>query len=410
MTSDPQTAAEIPLEAHAVAARRRRGLFFIGAAVAGVGFTMALQMGIDANFAGDVMKISGAQRGVLEASRESCGILALGVLALLAGLAEPLVGSGMLVLLAVGLGAYFWVPSYAWLIVASLVWSQGLHVWMPLPNSMTLAVAEPGRAGYRLGQVRAAGLAGAGAGLLAGLGLNALGVQIRPLYLVAGAAAILSAAACFGIPRAIRTPGPRFVFRRRYGLYYLLSFLEGWRKQIFVAFAGFLLVKHYGTPLRVMLVLALAHHAIGWVASPLVGRLIDRVGERPVLVFYFGGLTCFFVGYAWVRNVYGLYALYVVDSSFFVFAIALTTYVNRIAPSAEHTRTLSMGVAFNHVAAVLMPLVGAVLWKYAGYQWVFLMGAAAAAGSILAALRLPKRTSADSSRGGPTAKSPAGAG
>jgi MFS family permease len=392
MTLDPQTAEEVPLEAHAEVAHRRRGLFFVGLAVGCMGFAFALLIGANSNFVGEEMGLSGQQQGVLEAVRETCGIIALLVLAMLSGFPEPLVGAAMLVFVGMGLGAYNWVPDYTWLVMASLVWSQGLHVWMPLPNSMTLALAEPGRAGRRVGQIRAAGAAGSGIGLVVGLGLSYLGVTIRPLFLFAGGAAVAAAVACVGIPRRIKTPGPRLVLRRSYRLYYLLSFLEGWRKQIFVAFAGFLLVKHHNVKLEDMLWLHIAIHAVMWLASPMVGRLIDRVGERKVLVFYFACLTVFFLGYAYVRDVNVLCGLFVLDSAFFVFALALTTYVNRIAPKSEHTATLSMGVAFNHVAAVLMPLVGAALWKYAGYQWVFVAGAAAAALSVPAALCLPKHS------------------
>ncbi|MGB2819728.1 MAG: hypothetical protein WBF17_02010, partial [Phycisphaerae bacterium] len=274
MTIDPQTAEEIPLETAAeVTRRRRQGLFFLGLAAGLVGFALAVQIGANSNFVAEEMELTGQQQGVLEAFRESCGIVALGVLALLAGFAEPLVAAAMLVLVAVGLGAYTFVPGYLWLILASLVWSQGLHVWMPLPNSMAMALAEPGRTGYRVGQVRAAGAAGSGIGLLIALILSHLGVTVRPLFMVAGGAALVSAAACLGIPRQIKTPGPRLVFRREYWLYYLLSFLEGWRKQIFIAFAGFLLVKEYKAPLTTMLLLSVAFHAIGWLGSPLVGRL-----------------------------------------------------------------------------------------------------------------------------------------
>ena len=390
MSLDPQTADQVPLDAAAVASHRRRGLLFLGIAVGFLGFAFAVQIGANSNFVADEMKLTGAEQGVLEGWRESCGIIALVVLALLAGFAEPLVAAAMLVLFGVGLGSYAFVPDYFWLVVASLVWSQGLHVWMPLPNSMALALAEPGRAGHRIGQIRAAGAAGAGVGLLVALALSHMGVTIRPLFLFAGGAAILAAVACLGIPRQIKTPGPRLVFMRKYWLYYLLSFMEGWRKQIFVAFAGFLLVRHHGVPLTTMLLLAMAFQVIVWIASPAVGRLIDRIGERPVLVFYFACLTICFVGYATIDNRTVLCVLYVVDSAFFVFAMALTTYVNKIAPPSEHTPTLSMGVAFNHVAAVIMPLVGALLWNYAGYEWVFIMGAVAAAVSVIPALCLPK--------------------
>ena len=171
-----------------------------------------------------------------------------------------------------------------------------------------------------------------------------------------------AAGACLRIPRQLKTPGPRLVFRRQYRLYYLLCFLEGWRKQIFICFAAFLLVKQYGTERTMMLILWGLVQVIGFVVSAPVGRLIDRVGERKILVFYFAGLALFFLGYATITNKFVLYGLFVIDSAFFVFVMALTTYVDRIAPPSEHTPTLSMGVAMDHVGAVTMPLVGGFVY------------------------------------------------
>lgn len=371
---------------------RKRGLKFLCIASAAVGFTLTLQIALNANFAVEQMNLSGFQQGLLEMFRESCGIFALGILALLAGLAESLIGAAVLIFLAVGLGSYCFVHNYFWLIIASLVWSQGLHIWMPLPNSMGLALAEPGREGRRIGQIQGAGAAGSGFGLVCALALNIAGVAIRPLYIVAGSAALIASAACLYIPRQIRTEKPKLIIRREYGLYYLLNFLEGWRKQIFLAFAGFLLVKVYGTPLSTILILWLIVQSIGWFSSRAVGRIIDRIGERKVLVFYYSCLTFFFIGYALIRSKYVLYGIFLVDNAFFVFAMALTTYIGRLAPANEKTMTLSMGVAMNHVAAVTMPLVGGIAWKYLGFKWTFLIGSAAAAASILAAMRVPDRT------------------
>jgi MFS family permease len=188
----------------------------------------------------------------------------------------------------------------------------------------------------------------------------------------------------------VKTPGPRLVFSRRYRLYYLLCFLEGWRKQIFICFAGFLLVKIHGVKLPVILGLFAVVQVISFFAAPRVGRLIDRLGERRILVVYFATLIAVFLGYALIPNLYVLYVLFVVDGVVWTLAMALTTYVNRIAPPSEHTPTLSMGVAMNHVAAVTMPLAGGVLWKY-DYQWTFALGVLAAAISIVVALRVPKR-------------------
>jgi len=296
--------------------------------------------------------------------RESCGIAAFAILALLAGLTEPVMAM-------------------------SVVWSQGFHVWEPLPNSMAIALSEPGRTGARLGQVQGATALGSGIGLALALGLTLLGVRIRPLYLVAGGGALLAAAAYLGIPRQLKTPGPSLVFRRRYLSYYALQFLEGWRKQVALAFAGFLLVKRHGAPLTHMILLWAAIQAAGWLASPRVGKLIDRVGEKPVLTFYYASMILVFLGYAFVPAKGLLYAIFVLDGAFFVFAVGLTTYVSRIAPASEHTPTLSMGVAMNHVAAVTMPFLGGLLWNSLGYRLAFLIGIPAAVASILIVVRLP---------------------
>ncbi len=371
---------------------RRRGLFFIACASAGVGVALTLQLALNNNFLVEEIGVSGFQAGLLEAVRESCGIAALGIFVLIAGLAEPIIASLFLVLIAAGMGCYSIAPTYGSVMLFSLTWSVGFHVWTPLPNSMTLALAEPGKAGARLGRVGAAGALGSASGLVIAFSLTLLGVRIRPLYLVAGAAALLAAAACMGIPRRIKAPGPSFVIRRRYARYYVLNFLEGWRKQIAVAFGGFLLVKIYGAGLLEIIVLAAIVQGMGYFTSARVGKLIDRVGEQKVLLFYYSFVTLLFLGYAFLRGKYVLYAIYILDNATFVFNTGLTTYVNKIAPPREHRPTLSMGVAANHVASVTMPFLGGILWTTLGYQWAFLIGIPAAAASILIVRGMPRGT------------------
>ncbi len=370
-------------------AERRRGLLFVSLAAAAVGFALTMQMSLNSNYVVGEIGVSGFQAGLLEAVRESCGIMALGVFAILADLAEPSIASIVLILVFGGLGSYAFTPNYGWVMGMSVVWSLGLHVWMPLPNSMTLALAEKGKAGARLGQVTAANALGAGAGLLLAIALTLLGVKIRPLYIIAGAAAGLGAAACFGIPRSIKQPGEKLVFRRKYLRYYVLNFLEGWRKQIALCFAGFLLVKVHNANLLTMLILWSCIQAIGWLFSRRVGKLIDKVGERSVLTFYYVMVTLFFVGYAFIGVKEILYGIFVLDGATFVFNTGLVTYVNKIAPREDHTPTLSMGVAFNHIASVSMPLLGGIVWTALGSRWAFLLGLPAAAASIIVVSGMP---------------------
>ena len=248
--------------------------------------------------------------------------------------------------------------------------------------------------------------------LLAYLLLKFSGVTLRQMYLVAAAGAVVGALSCLGIPRNIKTPGPRFVFRRKYRLFYVLCFLDGWRKQIFVAFAAFMLITKYQTPATTIVILYGVVQVFKVVVSPHVGKCVDRLGERQVLTFYFACVLVLFLGYALIPLlpprivtfsmggdtysfslwVYVLYGIFVLDNSLFVFNIALTTYVGRLAPKNEYTPTLSMGVASNHVAAVAMPLVGGILWMNFGPAFTFLSGALAALLSVVVVLRVPRRS------------------
>jgi hypothetical protein len=369
--------------------QRRRGLLFVAVASGCVGFALTLQLALNSNYLVGEIGASGFQAGLLEAVRESQGIIALGVLAVIAGLTEPVIATIVLAVFALGISGYSFAPVYGTVMWMSVIWSLGLHMWMPLPNSMTLALSEPGRAGARLGRVAAVGALGSGLGLVVAFVLTLAGVPIRPLYILVGVAAGLGAVSCLGIPRKIKTPGPSFVFRRRYVTYYVLQFLEGWRKQVAICFAGFLLVNVYQTPLLVMVTLWAAIQAIGFFLSPRVGKLIDRIGEKTVLTVYYTLVTAFFIGYAFVKTKILLYGIFVIDGATFAFATALITYVNKIAPPEEHTPTLSMGVAMNHVASVTMPFLGGILWIALGYQWAFLVGLPAAAASLLISRRLP---------------------
>jgi MFS family permease len=267
--------------------------------------------------------------------------------------------------------------------VASFTWSQGFHAWVPLPNSMALAISEKGREGKTLGMLGAASAVGSVVALLVAIFLNREGVSIRPMWFIAGAACLLAGAACTKNPRDIRAPGARLIIRKQYGLFYLLQFLEGWRKQIFIAFASFMLVKQYGTPIGTMLWLFLGANALSWFAAPLVGRCIDRFGERAVLLFYYTTMIVVFACYATVKEPRILYVLFIGDSVLFACTMALTTYIGRLAPSEEQTATLSAGVAANHVASVIMPLVGGTLWANYGYQWAFYAGAVMATMTLI---------------------------
>jgi MFS family permease len=232
---------------------------------------------------------------------------------------------------------------------------------------------------------------------LAGLGAAYGAAQLLPrldynvYFLAAGASIFVAALLCMGLStHAAGAPRARIILRREYGLFYLLTFLEGCRRQIFSIFASFALILVYHVPLRNMLALQFVNAILIAVTAPRIGKIIDRSGERGPLTFYSIGLIAVFLGYACFENVGALYMLFLLDNVLFSFGVGFTTYLHRIVRPNELTPCLSMGVTMNHIAAVTVPVGGAWLWEhYHNYHVPFWVGVAVAAISLFATRWLP---------------------
>ena len=142
-----------------------------------------------------------------------------------------------------------------------------------------------------------------------------------------------------------------------------------------MTFAIFALVKVFDTDRSVIIKLVLINQVVVLFFAPVIGQLVDKLGERTMLSASYLGLFFVFIGYATLRNVSHLYILYCIDNFFFVGRFALTTYLNKIAPPKDLKPTLAMGVTMNHVAAVTVPLIGGLAWITFGYQIIFIGGA-----------------------------------
>ena len=174
--------------------------------------------------------------------------------------------------------------------------------------------------------------------------------------------------------RQRRTTGPRLLYRREYGLFYGLTFLEGCRRQIFTTFALFALIEHWKVPVGTIATLMLVNAVASFAVAAPVGRLIDKIGERASMTFYYAAIALTFAGYALVQSVLVLQFLWVLDSVLFSFGVGITTYLSRIVRPGEMTPSLSMGQTMNHIAAVVIPVAGGLLWHRFGYHAPFWCG------------------------------------
>jgi MFS family permease len=180
------------------------------------------------------------------------------------------------------------------------------------------------------------------------------------------------------------------VLRRRYWLYYALTFMSGARRQIFIVFAGFLMVEKFGYEVGDIALLFLLNAALNIWLAPRIGRLIGRIGERKALIFEYLGLIGVFTAYAFVENATVAAGLYVVDHLFFALAIAIKTYFQKIADPRDIAATAGVGFTINHIAAVAIPVAFGYIWLHSPAA-VFLAGTAMAVVSLLLSLNVPPR-------------------
>jgi len=370
--------------------RTRRDWWLFGAATFCYAFGFAVYNGLFQNFFREALHGEPGQLGVLESLREVPGLLTAFTAGLLALVAETRIGSLALLISAAGIAGTGYMPSYWPLVAITVFWSVGMHLWFSLSPAITLALADGKEGGRHLGR-----MAGVGAvAVLVGLAFTRAVkpyVPYQTLFVVGGALIFVAGLCASFLSRHPRgADAPRLLLRREYDLYYLLTFLEGCRRQIFGTFAPFVLIVVYGTRVETMLTLALINAAVSTFAAPAIGRCIDRLGERRMLTFYYLVLIAVFAGYALVPNVSLLYGLYMLDNLMFAFAIGLTTYLNSIVRPGDMTPTLTMGTTMNHVAAVIVPVTGGVLWTTMGdFRIPFWIGIGVLVWSLAAARRMP---------------------
>jgi predicted MFS family arabinose efflux permease len=359
-------------------ATRRRNFILLAVGIAGLSFTFGIHFTIFNNFAVERIGLEPQQLGVLEAIRETPGFLTAFMMAgLMIGIAEPLLAGAMLLLFGIGFIASGQVGSVIPLVTWSLVWSVGFHLWDPLANSMLLSLAQEREIGRYLGRMRSVGAIA----MIGGIALIYLIIRFTKwsygaMYGMAGGIVALAALAIFGISREVGYPTTvRLLVKRRYTIYYALTFLDGYRRQIFNTFAIFAMVRIYHVPVQRIAILMLVNNVIAFYLGPKVGRLIDRVGEYKTLTVNYLGVGCIFLGYALVHRIEVLFCLYIIDNLLYLSSMALGVYIRRIADPTDMRPTLAMGMTMNHVAAIIMPLVGGFLWKALGYETVFFLGA-----------------------------------
>ncbi|MES9887861.1 MAG: MFS transporter [Candidatus Sedimenticola sp. 6PFRAG1] len=348
------------------------------------------------NFAVEMAGFTGVEIGILQSLREVPGFLAFTTVFILLLIREQSFALISIALLGLGVAMTGFMPSEYGLYFTTVLMSVGFHYYFTLQQSLTLQWVDKERSPLIMGRQSSASSV-ASIIVFAGiwLGMEWAGLGYSWLYAVSGVAAVLVALFAWQWFPAFSHKEPQhkhLVLRKRYWLYYALVFMSGARRQIFVVFAGFLMVQKFGYSASDIALLFLANHILNTPLAPKIGRLISAWGERRILVLEYIGLIVIFVSYAFVETGWVAAVLYVIDHLFFAMAIGINSYFHKIADPKDIASTAGVSFTINHIAAVVIPVLFGLLWMVSPSS-VFLAGAGMAVVSLGFALLVPAKPS-----------------
>jgi hypothetical protein len=344
--------------------------------------TIASTVGLQAwltlfnNFAVEVAGLEGKHIGIIQSVREIPGFLALLAVYVMLIVREHRLSALSILFLGLGLGATGLFPSYSGLLITTVIMSFGFHYYETTNQSLTLQYFDAMTSPWVFGRLRSLAAASS---IAVGIFIYLVAplLSFTQIYLLISG--LIVAAALWGLlqeptDRDIVPQRKRMIFRRKYWLFYFLTFMAGARRQIFMAFAVFLLVKRFGFSVQEVTALFVINNLINYFLAPLIGKSIIRFGERKVLSLEYSSLIFIFLAYATVESRIVVAILYILDHIFFNFAMAIRTYFQKVGDPRDIAPSMAMGFTINHLAAVFLPAVGGILWMV-DYRIPFVAGA-----------------------------------
>lgn len=344
------------------------------------------------NFSVEMAAFTGREIGILQSLREVPGFLSFTAVFVLIFLHEQRFAVISLFLLGLGVFLTGFFPSVPGLYITTVIMSVGFHYFETINQSLTLQWLPKDRSAEFLG--RALSVKAVAAILSFGgvwLTIDFFNLPYVYVYAIFGGLALLSILYMwlrFPLFESHTPQKKKLILKQRYWLFYLLTFLSGARRQIFVVFAGFLMVEKFGYSAGQIALLLLLNHFFNMFFARKIGAWIGQIGERKALAIEYVGLIAVFSGYAIVQSAWAAAALYIIDHLFFAFAIAIKTYFQKIADPEDMASTAGVSFTINHIAAVILPVVLGLVWLVSPAA-VFYLGAFIAFLSLVCSQLIP---------------------
>jgi hypothetical protein len=342
------------------------------------------------NFAVDVAGLQGNHVGMIQSIREIPGFLALLAVYVMLVIREHRLSAISILILGAGLAATGFFPTFAGIAITTLISSFGFHYYETTNMSLTLQYFKKDESPWVFGKLTSlAAATSIGIGLLIWLMMSFL--DFTQVYFAVGV--LIAAAALWALltrdPSNVNIIPQRkqMVLRKKYWLFYFLTFMAGARRQVFIAFSVLLLVQKFQYTVQEVTILFIINNTINYFLSPLVGKSIIRFGERKVLSLEYLSVIFLFTAYATTDSKLLVAFIYILDQIFFTFAIAIRTYFQKVGDPQDIAPSMAMGFTINHLAAVFLPAIGGMLWVI-DYRIPFFAGAAMGVVSLLAVQKI----------------------
>lgn len=338
--------------------------------------------------------ISPMARGILEFPRETPGFLIIfliGFLYFLGDLRVSIIATFLCSFALIGLG--FFAPTFLLLIVWTAIYNTGTHLNMVLSSSIGMELSKEKEYGKTLGLIGSVAIAASIIGyFIVMVGFKFLNFSFKTAYVIAALMYLFAALFLLPIklPRKPEHKGFKFVIKKDYWLYYVLSIFFGARKQIFITFAPWVLIKIFKQPVANFALVGIICSFLGIGFRNIIGRLIDRLGEKKILTFDAVVIFLICLGYAATENIKIkwlalaiAYGCYIIDNLMFATSMARSTYIKKIIKHPDDlTPTLSTGTSMDHAVSMSLPMLSGFLWNKFGYEYVFLLAAFFALGNL----------------------------
>lgn len=343
------------------------------------------------NFAIEKANFTGAEIGMLQSLREVPGFLAFTAVFILLAVKEQTFALLSLCLLSIGVAITGLFPFEIGLYATTVLMSIGFHYFETINNSLSLQWLNKKEAPEFLGKmISIKALASLSVYAIIWVLFTVFVIEYSFAYLLFGGIGfVLFLWLWLAFPR-FENPveqHKKLIVRKRYWLFYLLTFFSGARRQIFMVFAGFMMVEKFDYSAADIAVLFTVNHLVSLYAAPKIGRWIGRIGERKALTIEYMGLIIVFVGYALVDDSNLAAGLYVIDHLFFAMAIAIKTFFQKIADPKDIASSSGVSFTINHIAAVVIPAAFGILWLHSPSS-VFYAGAGMAVASLILSQRI----------------------